>query len=324
MLKLKALLLMCKGLAMGMAEVVPGVSGGTIAFITGIYERLIQDIKTVSTLPFGVWRKDGIKAFWTHIDGNFLVTLLLGMVFGLVVGIFGISYLLKNYPPVIWGFFFGLIISSAIYIGKKIAPWTLKEVIFLIIGIIVAFLITSFSPVEGTESLLFVFFSGMIAISALILPGISGSFILLLLGMYTYVLHTVKDAITLFEMQSILVVIIFGLGCLTGLALFSRLLSWTFKNFRNPTLAILTGFMIGSLNRIWPWRNPIKWLDEHSGNLLTALPQEFDPENIKVVQETNVLPATYLGDPFTLWVIVSTIIGLAIVFLFSFIKSEEF
>ena len=315
---------MLKGLAMGMAEVVPGVSGGTIAFITGIYERLIRDIKTASSLPFGVWRKDGFGTFWRHIDGTFLVTLLLGMVFGLVVGIFGISYLLKNYPPVIWGFFFGLIISSAIYIGKKITPWSIREIVFLLIGIVIAYLITTFSPVEGNQSLIFVFVSGMIAISALILPGISGSFILLLLGMYTYVLHTVKDAITTLEFQSLLVVFVFGMGCLSGLALFSRLLSWTFKNFRDPTLAILTGFMIGSLNRIWPWRNPVKWLDKNTGLSLDELPTNMDPEVIKIIQEINVSPSVYLGDPLTLGVVISMLIGLAIVFAFSFIKTEEF
>ena len=305
-----------KGLAMGMAEVVPGVSGGTIAFITGIYERLINAIKSISSLPVGVLKREGLKGLWKYIDGNFLLTLGIGMIIGVLIGVFGISYLLEKYPPLIWGFFFGLIIGSAFYIGRQVQTWTFREVIFLIIGITVAYLITIMSPAEGTEHLLFVFIAGAIAISALILPGISGSFILLLMGMYTLILHTVKDMLSHQTPHSVLITSVFILGCLTGLFLFSNVLSWTFKNYRYTTLALLTGFMIGSLNRIWPWRNPSLWLDESSGLQVSILPSTEQTDDFHLLQETNVLPAMYEGNPMIWGTLICTIFGLVIVFLF--------
>ncbi|MEN0047091.1 MAG: DUF368 domain-containing protein [Bacteroidota bacterium] len=249
-----------KGMAMGMAEVIPGVSGGTIAFITGIYEKLLNTIKAFGPELLQSFKVGGVKSAWETINGNFLIALVGGMVFGIVAGVFGITHLLDNYPILLWAFFFGLIMASAIYVGKQVNQWNWNSILAIIVGAVFAYWITVAVPAEGNTALWFVFLSGMIAISALMLPGISGSFILLLMGMYTYIVPTVKNALTTFEGESLLVLGIFGLGALLGLATFSRVLSWTFKHYKNTTLALLTGFMIGSLNKIWPWRIPEQWL----------------------------------------------------------------
>lgn len=301
---MNALLLALKGMAMGIAEVIPGVSGGTIAFITGIYERLINAIKSIlgPSVIEGL-KEGGIAGAWKKIDGNFLVFLLGGMVVGILVGVFGVSYLLENYPELVWAFFFGLIIASAIYIARQVSQWGMSQVIALIIGIAVSYFITVAAPAAGTESKLFVFLAGAVAISALILPGISGSFILLLLGMYQFILHdTLKTGVL--ENQdgdAIITMAIFGLGCLVGLATFSRVLSWTFKYYANTTLALLTGFMIGSLNKVWPWRNVIQTRINSEGKEVPFL-------------EESVLPGAYEGDPQIFMVLIAMLVGFALVF----------
>jgi putative membrane protein len=304
-----------KGMAMGMAEVVPGVSGGTIAFITNIYERLIFDLKKLSALPLRVWRDQGFKVFWNHIDGTFLVSLLAGMLVGLLFGVLGITYLLEHYPSLIWGFFFGLIIASVIYIARKIEVWTLAEVLTGLTGIGIAYYITVISPAQGSENLLFIFICGSIAICALILPGISGSFILLLMGMYTFILGHAKSLISEQEISSLVVIIVFVSGCVVGLALFSNVLNYLFKKYHDPTLALLTGFMIGSLNRIWPWRNPVLWLDDHSGEYVEFITPGANIHDFHVVQEMNVLPANYEGSPYIIGVILCFLAGLIIVWI---------
>ena len=293
-------LLAAKGMAMGMAEVIPGVSGGTIAFITGIYEQLINSIKAFGPGLIPVWRKDGFKGVWQAIDGNFLVGLVGGMLVGLVVGVFGISLLLEHYPPLVWAFFFGLILASVLYIGRQV-KWGIGTILALIIAAAVAYWITIISPAQGSDALWMVFIAGAIAISALILPGISGSFILLLMGMYTLIVPSVKNLIETQDMASLTIVGVFGLGCLVGLASFSRLLSWTFKNYRNITLAALTGFMLGSLNKIWPWRNVIETRINSSG------------EEVPFIEE-NVWPAQYDGDALLIGAIVVVLLGFASVF----------
>ncbi len=311
-----------KGMAMGMAEVIPGVSGGTIAFITGIYEKLLNSIKAFGPSLISTFRKDGFAGAWNTINGNFLVFLLGGMVLGIVVGVFGISFLLETYPPAVWAFFFGLIIASAIYVGKQIEKWRWQEVIALIIGTAVAYAITVISPAEGSSSYFFVFISGMIAISALILPGISGSFILLLMGMYSFIItDTLKPALKTLDPDKLVIMFVFALGCLTGLMTVSRLLSWTFKHFRSVTLAILTGFMLGSLNKIWPWRNATKWMTEEGG-IIDSLAGGVIPK--KILMEQNVLPSGYTaGEPLVLAVVICAILGFAAVFLLERFGSES-
>ena len=286
---------------MGIAEVIPGVSGGTIAFITGIYEKLLHTIKAFHPSLINTFKDEGLRGLWEKINGSFLVTLLIGMAGGIILGVFGVSHLIESYPEMLWAFFFGLIISSAISIARQVQKWNLGELIFLIAGTLIAYYITIATPAQGNEALWFVFLSGTIAISALILPGISGSFILLLMGMYSFVIPTIKKALTSFDNESLLIVGTFGLGCLVGLLTFSRVLSWTFKNYNNPTLALLTGFMIGSLNKLWPWRNVISTRINSKGVEVPFL-------------EESVLPGNYVGETYLTGVIICMIIGFISVF----------
>ena len=313
---------MIKGMAMGTAEVIPGVSGGTIAFITGIYEKLLNTIKAFSPKLIPVFKEEGIKGVWSAVNGLFLTKLLGGMVFGVVFGVFAISYLLENYPPAVWAFFFGLIIASAIYIGRQITHWGPGEVALMILGAIIAYGITTIAPASGSESLVFVFFSGAIAISALILPGISGSFILLIMGMYSYIItDTLKPALKTFAIDKLLIMFVFALGCLTGLMTVSRLLSWTFKHFRNLTLATLTGFMLGSLNKIWPWRNAIDWLRDKTGTIVLK-DDGITPK--KILVEENVWPSNYTGgDTLIMAVVILMIVGFISVFLLERLGSKK-
>jgi putative membrane protein len=305
------LLLFLKGAAMGLAEVIPGVSGGTLAFITGIYEELLDTIKNIlGPELFKAFREGGIKAVWEKANGPFLAVLLPGMAFGLIMGVFIVTKLLESFPQLLWAFFFGLIVASVWYIGKRVGKWRTPEVIGLIAAAALAFYITIAAPAQGTTSLWFILICGMIAISALILPGISGSFILLLMGMYTVIIPAVKTALTTFDATSLTILIVFAIGALIGLATFSRVLSWAFKHQRSLTMAILTGFMIGSLNKIWPWRNVLEYRTNSSGEQVPFL-------------EKSVLPATYDGEPMVLGVIVLMILGFLVVWLLDRTPLEE-
>lgn len=299
-----------KGMAMGMAEVVPGISGGTIAFITGIYERLLHVISSIRPSLWKNFRKDGLSGVWVAIDGVFITSLMLGMIVGIVIGVFGITWLLENYPVILWGFFFGLIFSSAIYVARQISTWTITEVILLALGTFIAVGITLMAPAEGSVNAIAIFFAGAIAVSALIMPGISGSFILLLMGMYTIVLPHVKDAIK-GNVESIQITLIFLGGCVVGLFSIAHVLSWLFKHYRTRILALLTGFILGSLNKIWPWRNPSVWVDSE-GNVITdkiiALASEA-----RLIREVNVMPQQFDGEPFTIITTICIVFGFFLV-----------
>lgn len=306
------LLLVFKGMAMGIAEVIPGVSGGTIAFITNIYERLLNSIKSIDKEFVRKVLKFKLLDAWRHIDGpQFLFFLLLGMGAGLVSGVFGITHLLEKYPEELWGFFFGLIIASAIYIGGKVEKWNALRVVTLMVGIAFAFTVTMLAPSQGSTSLFYVFCCGAIAISALILPGISGSFILLLMGMYAVVIQALKRLLSAFNFDDLTLIAVFACGCIIGLLTFARLMSWLFKTHGDQTLAILTGVMLGSLNKIWPWRIAQSWVDD-AGNILTSAPALLD--EVKVLSEQNVLPTNYPTDPNTLVVLLCAVLGFSIVF----------
>lgn len=311
-----------KGLAMGIAEVIPGVSGGTIAFITNIYERLLGAIKSFDLSLISAARQGGFKGLWKHVDGSFLLSLFIGMGVGIIFGVNVITSILETYPEMLWAFFFGLIIASAIYIAKQIKNWSWVEWLLLIVGVLVAYIVTILTPVAGSTSYPYVFFAGMIAICALILPGVSGSFMLVLLGLYTTIIPLLKDFLETFDLSALSVLVVFGLGCITGLLSFARVVSFAFKKYHNQTLAILTGFMIGSLNKIWPWRNPLIGLDE-SGNFLDLDPANLpDMEHLKIVKELNVLPATYSGEPYILGVIVCALAGFALVFMLEYTQKK--
>jgi len=296
---------------MGIAEVIPGVSGGTIAFITGIYEKLLQSIQLI--LNPKTWLllfKSGVKVFWTTINGSFLLPLLAGMISGLVFGIFVISYLLKTYPLIIWSFFFGLILASSFIMAFKVRKWNWIGFLLMGIGAAIAYGITILNPGEGNSSLGFIFLSGMIAICALVLPGISGSFILLLMGMYPLILGSAKSVLTDFSIDHLTILVMFGMGCLIGLAIFSRLLTYLLNNFHNYTLALLTGFMIGSLPKIWPWRYVREYRINSSGEQVPYL-------------DEPVLPFDFSGDPMIIYCIISLLAGVGIVSIFSFFEKDS-
>jgi putative membrane protein len=277
-----------KGAAMGVAEIIPGVSGGTIAFITGIYERLMDAIKAFN---FSLFKQDSIKDVWKAVDGHFLLFLFGGMTLGLVAGALGLTYLFENYPLYVWGFFFGLILASAIFVMRNAGKLTLISWGLFAVGVVIAFYITKLSPTEGSTQLSYIFLCGAVAITALMLPGISGSFILLLMGAYHYVLGSFRQLLTSFSMDSLMVLVVFGLGCLVGVVIFSRVISWTLKVYRTSTLAILAGFLLGSLNKIWPWRIPTTWLG--SDGLRYENFDDLPDGKSKVLFEINVFPMDY-------------------------------
>lgn len=234
-------------MGMGCADMVPGVSGGTIAFISGIYEELIDSISAVNLDALKLLKEGRFKDFWKHINGNFLVTLLAGVLTTLVSLARLITYLLDEHPIPLWSFFFGLIIISSLLVIREITQWKARVVLAGMVGIAIAAFISLTSPAQTPEALWFIFIAGMIAICAMILPGISGAFILLLFAKYEYVLHAVKS----FDIP---VLITFAAGCVTGLLTFSKVISWLLDRYYNTAVALLGGFMIGSLVKIWPWK----------------------------------------------------------------------
>ena len=258
---------------MGAADAVPGVSGGTIAFITGIYEELIFSLKQCGVGAVKILFKDGIKMAWQHINGNFLTVLFGGVILSILTLSRVVLYLMANQPILLWSFFFGLILAAVWSVIRHIKRWNLGIISMFLFGAIGAYLITIISPTQIESTPLIVFLSGMIAICAMILPGISGSFILLLLGMYAPMLNAVKDL-------QLATIGIFASGCVLGLLSFSHVLSWMFKHYKTMTLALLGGFMLGSLNKVWPWKQTIEVVIDRHG------------KEIPLVQD-NILPHTF-------------------------------
>lgn len=244
-----------KGMAMGAADVVPGVSGGTIAFIAGIYDELINSIKSINMHSLKLLFTGKIAAFWKAVNGNFLFALLLGIAISVFSLAKLITYLLLNEPVLVWSFFFGLVLASTWFVTKDIKGWNWKTVACFVGGAVIAYYITVATPAETSTNLMFIFLCGAIAICAMILPGISGSFILVLLGKYFYVMEAVKTL-------DLVVLGVFAFGAALGITSFSRVLSYALKNFRNITLSVLSGFMLGSLNKVWPWKEVEKLVSD--------------------------------------------------------------
>ena len=242
-----ALLIAAKGVAMGAADVVPGVSGGTIALLTGIYQRLINAITGVNLQSLKKLLKGDIKGFWQAIDGGFILPLLIGIGSAFALLAHPIKYAIANHPIPTWSFFFGLIIASAILIIQHIPEKRLYSAVLIIPGIIVGYWIGSMTSIPFPSSQSAVFIAGMLAICAMILPGISGSFILVLLGMY----HTLITAVA---ERNFSVLLVFMAGAVIGLLIFSRIIKWTLDNFYQATLFFLSGLMLGSLVKVWPWK----------------------------------------------------------------------
>ncbi len=253
----KVIWIYLRGIAMGAADAVPGVSGGTIALITGIYARLIQAIRSFDGQAISLFFKGQWPTFWKKIDGTFLISLLAGIGTALIALSRILLFLLATYPILVWSFFFGLILASSWLIAKEIKQWGLGVILGLSLGILAGYLITELSPAETPETLPFIFASGAIAICAMILPGISGSFILLILGKYEFIFKALKDF-------NLWVIITFGAGCVLGLLAFSHVIHWLLKKYQWLTMAFLTGIMVGSLNKVWPWKQTLStYTDRH-------------------------------------------------------------
>lgn len=276
-------LLILKGMGMGAADVVPGVSGGTIAFIVGIYQELLDSIKSISKNSLKLLFTGKFAAFWKEINGNFL----LSIVTGICVSVFSlakiITFLLVTHPILVWSFFFGLVLASTWFVSKDIKQWNWKTILSYIIGIAAAYYITVSTPTETPDNLFFVFLCGAIAICAMILPGISGSFILVLLGKYFYIMEAVKSL-------NILVILVFTGGAFLGITTFSRVLSFALRKFHDITIAVLAGFMLGSLNKVWPWKKTIETYLDSQGVT-------------KPLIETNILPDQLLWEAIGLMIV---------------------
>lgn len=283
-----------KGMAMGAADVVPGVSGGTIAFISGIYEELLTSISNVNLSLLKTLKTNGIKAAWKQVNGSFLLSLFIGIFISIVSLAKAIKWLLENEPILLWSFFFGLVLASIIYIGKQIHEWNAITIVVAILGAILAFYITTLDPlVSESSSNLFLFLAGAIAICAMILPGISGAFILVLLGAYKPILAAVNN-------RDFTIIATVGAGAIVGLLLFSKVLKWLFNHYKNYTLAVLTGFIIGSLNKIWPWKETLTWRTNSHG-----IEVPFKQESIS--------PYAFSGDNQLFMAILLAVVGFALI-----------
>jgi len=290
---LQYLVVTFKGMAMGAADVVPGVSGGTIAFISGIYEELITSINNINLSLFKVIKEKGIKTAWEQLNGNFLLALFIGIGISVLSLAKLVSWLLENEPILIWSFFFGLVIASILVVGKQVKKWNLVTLFAMIAGAVLAYFITTLPPSDNVDSLPFLFLSGAIAVCAMILPGISGAFILVLLGSYKTIINAVHNL-------DIKIITVVGVGAIFGLLSFARLLKWMFNHYKNSTLALLTGFIIGSLNKIWPWKR--------------VLETKTIAEKVITIDE-NISPFAFDGDNQLLYALIAAVIGFSLIFI---------
>ena len=292
-----------KGIAMGAADVVPGVSGGTIAFISGIYEELIESIDKINLGVFKIWKTDGFKTAWNSINGTFLVALFSGIAISILSLAKLIKWLLHNEPVLLWSFFFGLVLASILYISKQIKNCSPSVFVAVVLTSVLSYYITLAEPFASPDSPYYLLFCGFIAIIAMILPGVSGAFILLILGAYQTAIDTINNLrdglftgnMELFK-EAFINFSLLALGAIVGIKVFSKLLNWMFKHKKNLTLAILTGFMIGSLNKIWPWKEVLSTRVNSEGNKVPLL-------------EKSILPTNFDGDSQLLTASVFIIIG---------------
>ena len=288
-----------RGLLMGAADIVPGVSGGTVAFITGIYDQLLDSLRAVDLAFLGKLSRLDITGAWQHINGRFLLALLLGIATSIFSLAQLVSWVLEHHPVPLWAFFFGLILASAAVLLREVDNWSAPKVLCLLSAGAVAVCI-ALSPVMSLEmGLAGVFLAGFLAVCAMILPGISGSFILVLLGMYSTTLVALKSLDLVF-----ILVFVIGAGC--GLLCFSRLLHWLLQRFHQGTMAVLTGFLFGSLLVVWPWKRVLEWVEGSHGQLKPAQQFPVSPLDYQI----------YTGQDPQLWFCLSLmIVGFAVVWL---------
>jgi putative membrane protein len=286
MIRQKAILFL-KGMAMGAADVVPGVSGGTIAFITGIYEELIGSLSKLDVQAIQFVLKGQFRQLWKHINGAFLSTLFAGIFTSIITLAKSLSWALEHHPISVWSFFFGLVFASIFLVGAKVKQWNIRTVLSFIVGTGVAYWITTLPASTGTDQWYYLILSGALAICAMILPGISGSFILLLLGAYSIVLGAVAN----FDLLTIAYV---GIGAIAGLIGFTKLLKWVFEHYHDIMVAILSGFLLGSLNKLWPWKITLESMTKHAGT---------EKEEIVPIITENFLPTEAWGSAVLLAVV---------------------
>ena len=290
-------------MAMGAADLVPGVSGGTIAFITGIYEELIGSLGSFRFSLFKDLKTKGLQNVWNTINGNFLLAIFGGVSISLTALSRVVAWLIDEKPIALWSFFFGLVVASIVFVFKKIEQWQFKTILSFTVGTAVAYMLTTWGVYDGSSGLFYLFLSGAIAICAMILPGISGAFILIILGSY----HTILDAV---NSKDLLKIFVFSLGAIVGILSFSKLLKWLFNNYKNATLAVLTGFMTGALVKIWPWK--------------TVLSYRINSDGIQVpFSEKVVLPTTYNGDPNTAEAFSLMALGFVLIFILERIGTKS-
>ena len=298
------------GLLMGAAEVVPGVSGGTIAFVSGFYERLVNGIARLTPFSLLELPKIGFAAWWKKYDLGFLFVLFGAMLVSILILARGVSYLLAEHPVGIWSFFFGLVLSSIFVVGRRLLPLSVESGLALGVGVAFGMVVVRIIPFEADISGFMLFAGGCIAVCAWILPGLSGSFLLLVLGLYQTVIGAIKN----FELLTLGYV---GLGCVVGLMCFSRILTVLLARFYDVTVALLVGFMLGSLTKIWPWKHTTSYQIKHDGS------------QIPVVQEP-VLPGAYEqltgGDPEIVLALAALVTGFFVISLmdrFAFLKESN-
>lgn len=301
-----------RGICMGASDIVPGVSGGTMAFILGIYEELIDSIRTVGRPEFiQAVLKFRIKEIFQILNWKFLLALMIGIFLAVLILARPLESLLVNQPVYLWSFFFGLVLASVFVVSKRIETWTPTTIVALIIAAIAAFALVGLVPTQTPNAWWFLMLSGAIASCALILPGISGAFLLVLLGKYQYVLGAVND-------RDIVTLIYVGLGAVLGLVSFAQVLSWLFKRYHDVTVAALTGLMIGSLRKIWPWKEEVDWLRDAAGNFIL----NSDGHQI-VIKELNVLPDISNGAAGLAIAIILAVVGFALVLVMERLGGEQ-
>ncbi len=245
-----------KGACMGAADVIPGVSGGTIAFIMGIYDEFVGSLASINMEAVKLLFSGKFKEFWKHINGSFLLSLVIGIGCSVVLLAGLMQYLLASHPIPTWAFFFGLIVASSLFIIRGIQGWRLREGLLIVLGVILGVIICTLTPTQTPDALWFIFLSGALAICAMILPGISGSFILLILGKYEFIMGTISSLVSGVNIaENLLVISIFLIGAVIGILAFSKFLHWLLARWQKETMIVLAGFIIGSLVKVWPWSN---------------------------------------------------------------------
>jgi len=262
-----------KGFCMGASDVVPGVSGGTIAFILGIYEELITAIKAFDLYSVKLLLSFRFKAFFNHISWQFLLSIAIGIILAIFSLSKVISWLLQYRPVLIWSFFLGLILASVVIVFLRVKKWSSHSILYLLMGSIGAYLLVGLVPVSTPNTPFFLFLCGAFAICAMILPGISGSFILVILGKYQFILEAVNQ-------RNFTVLLFVAAGTFVGIASFSRLLKWLLTKYHDLTIALLIGFMIGSLRKVWPWKETVKSIQDAQGKIIPVIQTNILPEQL--------------------------------------------